>query len=215
MKDVNHINQTIKLYSDLGWKSLFTRIRFWDAPYITVEKYIPKSGLIVDLGCGEGIFTNFLGLVSKKRKLLGLEVKTRITLADRGLPNVKFKLADITKTKIPRCDAIILFHVLHHLESFEQQKKILKDCIKNLKRKGRLIIVEIDTKPLFKFFITWVTDHFITPWLFEGKFYESRIYFRNSKQWHKLFEELRIFSSEVRCDKHKPFSHTIFICQKR
>src|SRR5438552_3620639 len=94
------ITETIDLYSTFRWKSFFSKIRFWDAPYVEVEKLIPKKGKIVDLGCGEGIFTNFLALSSSKRNIIGIELdKKRIEEANRGLKNASFKFGDATSIK--------------------------------------------------------------------------------------------------------------------
>jgi len=59
------VNKIIGLYQDGGFTGIFAKIRFWDAPYIEMEKMIAKRGNIVDLGCGDGIFANFLTLKSK------------------------------------------------------------------------------------------------------------------------------------------------------
>ena len=129
------INKTVSLYSGLGWKSLFTKIRFWDAPFVEVEKLVPKSGVMIDLGCGEGIFTNYLALASNNRKITGVEIdKGRIKQADKRLKNVKFIQGDATKLKVPRADIIFMFHLLHHLSSFNDQVKMINECAKKLKK---------------------------------------------------------------------------------
>src|SRR3990172_9299706 len=99
------IDKTISLYAKSGWKKWFAKIRFWDAPFEQVEKIIPKRGVIVDLGCGEGIFTNFLALSSNQRRIVGVERdRERYMQADKGIRNVKFVLGDVLKTKILKSD---------------------------------------------------------------------------------------------------------------
>lgn len=74
-----------------GWKSIFAKLRFWYAPCREVEELIPVSGTVVDLGCGEGIFSNYIGLASKPRKVIGIEIdKNRIKVADHRISNVNF-----------------------------------------------------------------------------------------------------------------------------
>lgn len=204
------VDKTIFLYQSLRWKGLFAKIRFWDAPYIEVEKNIPKFGKIYDVGCGEGIFSNFLGIISSKRKILGVEIdKERLAFADRGLKNVIFAYGNALAFRPNNADCIILFHVLHHLSSFEDQIKVLKNCHKGLKKSGQLIIVEVDIKPTFKYFLSWVTDHFLVPILFEKKIY-SPIYFRKRQEWINLLKKLGFRVSCKDVSAGKPFSHIIY-----
>lgn len=207
--------KTISLYAKTGLKSLFSKIRFWDAPYFEVEALVPQKGYIVDIGCGEGIFSNFIALASSKRKVLGIEIdRKRLEDADRGLKNTSFVWGDATKFKFKDADCVILFHLLHHLPSYEDQEKTLKLCYNGLKKGGKLIIVEIDIKPIFKYLLSWLTDHFLVPVLFESRIY-SPIYFRKKNEWIKLLRNygLDVFTRPL--DKGKPFSHITFVCTKK
>lgn len=210
------IDKTIELYNQKDWKSLFSRIRFWDAPYLEVEKLVPKKGVIVDLGCGEGIFTNFMAIAWPGRKVFGFELDAkRIREANSSLPNVGFKKADVTRVKIPKCDCIVMFHLLHHLLSFGAQVKLIERSVKSLNKNGKLVIVEVDKKPFLKYLISWLTDHFIVAWLFEKKFFEKNIYFRDRKEWEALFKRLQISFSTIQVHRRKPFSHIAFVCTKK
>jgi 2-polyprenyl-3-methyl-5-hydroxy-6-metoxy-1,4-benzoquinol methylase len=210
------VNETINLYSKVGWKGLFAKIRFWDSPYVLVEQLIPKKGRVVELGSGEGVFSNFLGITSPKREVLGIEIDTkRISVADRGLANVSFRRGDVTKFKIPEADCIVMFHLLHHLNSFKAQEKVIRDSKKSLRKDGKMIIVEIDRKPIIKFLITWFTDYFIVPWLFEGKLLAKKIYFRRRKEWQELLENIGFKAKAFSFHEGKPFSHVVFVCRKK
>lgn len=209
------VQKVISLYKGRGFSSLFARIRFWDAPYLEVEQIVPKNGFIVDLGCGEGIFTNFLGLSSKSRKILGIEIdRKRLRVANRGVSNVSFKWGDATKVRIPPADAIVLFHLLHHLRSFAEQEKVINMCFNQLKRAGKLIVVEAEPKISFKFLVTWLTDHLLVPWLFERKLYSS-IFFRRSQDWMRLLEESGFSCNTISAEEGKPFTHIILECQRK
>lgn len=215
MNQKNALEKTLKLYKETGIKSLFSKIRFWDAPYFEVEKIIPKSGSIYDLGCGEGFFVNFLALTSKRRNLTGVEIdKKRLAIADRGLKNTTFRVGNVTAFRPKPTDCIVLFHVLHHLLSFKDQEKTLKNCFNGLKKNGKLIIVEVDIKPTFKYFLSWVTDHFLVPILFEKRFY-SPIYFRKKNAWISLLKNHGFKVLSKSAEKGKPFSHVVFVCEVR
>lgn len=208
------VRKTLDLYAGFGWKSIFAKIRFWDAPFTPVEKLVPREGMIVDLGCGEGIFTNFLGLNSRKRKVLGIDVdRKRLKIADRGVPNVSFRWGDATRVNFPIADTIILFHLLHHLNSYNEQEKVLSICFNQLKSEGKLIIVEAEPKVSLKFLLTWATDHFLVPWIFERRIY-SPIFFRSSGEWSKIIKKNGFTCRIIPAETGHPFTHIILLCQK-
>lgn len=205
---LNNNDNILKLIS-LYQNNNFLKIRFWDAPYLEVESFIPQKGFIIDLGCGDGFFANLLAITSKHRNVYGIELnKTRIKDADKGLQNTKFINGDITKKEIPDADVIILFHVLHHLNSYEQQEKLLKKCLQKIKRGGKLLIVEVEPKISYKYLLAWLVDHFLVSWIFDKKLY-SPIYFRNSKEWINLTNSIGFNSKVFNLEKEKPFSHVL------
>ena len=206
--------QTIDLYNDNFWSHLFAKIRFSDAPYLEVEKLLPKKGIIVELGCGEGIFTNFLGVSAPKRTLIGIEIDDhRIARANRKVPNVKFLKSDATKVEIPKCNTIVMFHLLHHLNSSEQQEKLIERCYRSLSVGERLVIVEVDPKLTPKFWITWFTDRYLVPWVF-GKRFSSPIFFRKKSEWLTLLKKVGFKCGAQSAEEGKPFTHIVYNCTK-
>jgi len=202
------IKKTKKLYHGLGWAGLFAHIRFFTAPYEKLEKLIPPKGFIIDLGCGYGIFSNFLGLTGPKREVLGVELdKKKINLAERGVSNVSFLEGDITKTKFKKADVIFLVHVLHHLNSFEEQEQLIEVCRKKLARNGKLIIVEVDKKPVWKYILGWLADHFL--------YFGDKIYYRFPKEMKTLLSQFDFKVRTVKLDKGGPFAHIVYILEKK
>lgn len=210
----SNIDKTINLYNSVGWKKYFSKWRFWAAPYTAVEKLVPKKGQILDLGCGEGIFTNYLGISSPSRKITGIELSSeRIKEATRGIKNVTFVKADATKKELPKSDGIVLFHLLHHLISFKSQEVLIKKCIKSLKKNGTIVIVEVNIKFSIKYLIAWIFDHFIVPFVFEKKLY-SDVFFRSKKNWLILFKKYGLKVKAYDVDSGMPFSHIVFVLKK-
>jgi len=64
--------------------------------------------------------------------------RNRLKVANRGLPNTKFILGDANKADIPKADAIVLVHLLHHLDSFGKQETLIKECRLKLRKNGKL-----------------------------------------------------------------------------
>ena len=176
----------LDLYSFKGkyfYVSLFTNIRIWLNQFETIEKFLPPEGKIVDIGCGYGIFSNYLALCSAKRTIIGVDKNERkIKYAQRGLKNTEFKSGDVTKIDIGLCSGFSLIDVLHHLESYEQQEELLKFCYDFLEKKGIILIKDIDTKPRTKYHFTKLVDSVVYPF--------DKIYFRDKDNFKKILENL-------------------------
>ena len=210
------LNGAIDLYKGQGFSSLFKIIRVWDAPYEEVERIVPKNGEIIDLGSGDGLMANYLGLSSSKRKVFGIELnKSRLIESNRGLRNVKFKVGDILKSKIYKVDAILLIHVFHHLPNREAQIKMLEACKGNLDKTGKLIVAEIIQKPVLKYFFTYLTDVLILPIVFNNKLIDTNINYRSDSDWKKLFKSYGFKVKTTYPHKGRPFSHVLYECMLR
>jgi len=206
---------TIKLYANDRFTSVFSRIRFWDAPFSELKKLVPLSGNILDLGCGDGLLINYLALHSTRRNLVGVELnKTRIKQADKGLPNTKFVYGDVLKKKGFQADTVLMIHLLHHLESLSTQEKLMKEVYLKLKKGGQLIIAEVDQKPFWKYVVSWLTDAFVVPILFEKKLWNFAFYYRTRLEWTILLKQIGFKVRVSSAHTGKPFSHIVLVATK-
>ena len=109
---------------------MYMKIRPMICPFSLIEKYVPKKGVIVDIGCGYGIFSYFLSSQSKDRKILGIDLnKNRILLANeiyQTSNNLRFECSNITDIKIPKADSITAVDILHQIPTKKLQTKQLK-----------------------------------------------------------------------------------------
>ena len=209
------LSETIDLYKGDGFGELFVQIRAWDAPYQPVNKLIRMDAKVLDLGCGDGLLSNYLALTSSKRMVYGIDInKKRIVKAYKGIKNTKFEEGDILRAKIIQPDTIILAHVLHHLPSRDEQLKLLEKVARSLKKGNELIILEIDTKPFLKYLFTWFTDAFTVPILFEGKLFDFKFFYRKSYEWKKILTELNFDVKIKPVNKEMPFSHVLIYGKK-
>lgn len=173
---------------------------------------LPDRGTITELGCGEGLLANYLALASAQRKIVGIEiVPERLAIAKKGLKNATYYIGDIVSVPFPKSDAIILFHVLHHLPNRNAQELVIKKAKKALKMGGRLIIVDVHVTPTLKYIAAWIADHFLVPWVFEKRFF-TRAYFRNKQEWINLFKKLGLKTSTYEETVGRPFPNIIFEC---
>lgn len=205
----------MKLYETGDFSQFFQTIRIWDAPYENILESIPTRGVVIDLGCGDGLLANSIALSRPKLSVFGIDLnKKRIKEANKGVTNAKFVAGDIVSKDIPMADVIILSHVFHHLLSRSDQEKLLAKCIKKLKKGGKLLIIEIDTKPFLKYLLTYFVDVVIVPILFEGRLINTKIFYRSEKEWMDLFKKNKLSVKACNGSEGKPFSHVIFLCRK-
>ncbi len=106
-----------------------------------VNKYISESNTLVDIGCGDGVYT---GEIKKQFPHLEIEgfdpAQDAIVSAQKKYPDIKFKVVNILQENIEEAsgkfDIGIIRGVLHHLSDQEL-------AIKNsLKIAGTVVIVE-------------------------------------------------------------------------
>lgn len=197
-----------RLYRGLGWPSLFARIRFFTAPYDRLEPYVPKTGLVIDLGCGYGMFSNLLGIMGPRRRVLGLDLDgAKLAHAPRGVGNVTFRNGDIRTEALETADCILLIHVLHHLDSYDDQERLLETCRAKLKPGGRLVICEVDGAPRWKYALGLLADRILYP--------GDDIYYRFPDKMLPLLADCG-FAAETRyIHQATPFAHVVYVCVKK
>ncbi len=205
---MNAKEKLFELYSKDGYVNAFLHIRWWHSNMEKIAEFVPKSGTILDLGCGYGIASNFLALECPERNLLGVELSSRkVKYASKGVPNVKIINEDITKLKLPACDTILFLDVLHHLRSFDEQEKLLKYCLTLLSPNGTLLVKEIDKKPLWKYAVTSFIDNSLYP--------GDKFYFREEKDMMTMLTGLGLDVKFHPIHEGKPLSHVVYVARKK
>lgn len=180
------------------------------------------AGLIVDLGCGQGIVPVLLttaaalNLLPGGRALVpgvwGLErdaaaaVAARKALAGCG----EIVTGDVCSAELPRCRVVLLIDLLYHLEPAAQEALLAK-VRDALEPGGRLILREADAAAGWRFAITWLAE-----WLRglgRGKPFRRRHY-RRAGDWKRLLEGLG-FSVEARpMSEGTPFANDLLIATR-
>lgn len=110
-----------------------------------VKKYIKKSDVVLDLGCGTGSFTVILSKMSKK--VVSIDIvkefveSTKKTVKNNFVENaeVLYQRGDTIPCDDSLFDAVVLVDVLHHVEKIDS---FLHEVRRVLKPRGRLLIFE-------------------------------------------------------------------------
>jgi len=189
---------------------IYLQLRPMIIPFEQIEKQVPNEGNVVDVGCGFGIFANFLASRSKNRKVTGIDLnKKRIDLAKTiygHLPNLNFFCGDITDTQIPPADVITVVDVLHHIPSNDLQKKLLKSFYSVLSEGGRLIVKDVDTKPFWKYLFNLIHDYLMT----KGE----PVLYQDQKTIKNLLKEAGFKLEKIFEIKKYPYAHVLYIGTK-
>lgn len=204
--------RAIRLYAGSLWEAFLSKFKFWEEPYEVVNDMLPDDGTIIELGCGEGLLTNYLAIASTKRKIIGYEIaRDRLERAKKGVKNATYYGGDIIDLSYPKSDAVILFHVLHHLPGKPAQEHVLKKAKNALKKGGKLLIVDVHVTPTIKYVAAWFADHFLVPWVFEKRFF-TRAYFRTEREWVSLLKKIGFRVTVSQETSGRPFPNIIFEC---
>lgn len=104
---------------------------------------IRNKSKILDVGCGTG---NLLYLLEKytNAELYGIDIsKEMLKIAKKKLRNSNLKLAQVENLKFSKnyFDYIFIVDAFHH---FSDKEKVMKNFYRVLKRKGKLIIVDVN-----------------------------------------------------------------------
>lgn len=202
------VDKTKKLYSGLGWVTLFTNIRFLTGSFRQLEKLLPRKGRILDLGSGYGIFANYLGVSSPEREVIGIELDVvKLQYADRGVPNVEFVHGDVTKSEFESSNVVTIIDVLHHLSSYHAQEELLKKSRDLLVKNGKLLIVEVNNKPFWKLALGRLADAMLYP--------GESIYYRYRPEMKKMLTDCGFKIIKLEVLKNNPFPQIAYLCQKK
>lgn len=205
---MNNLIKLLNFYSTLREK-LYVLIRWFICPFNTMEDNIPKKGLIIDVGCGEGVFTIYLAINSKDRKVLGIDIDSRRILsarkAARGMKNVSFEIRNATSIR-SKINSIIISDSFHHF-SKKDQINFLNICSKKLKSKGVLLIKEINNEDFIRSKLSRIWDFVLYP--------KDKINYWSKTQLINKLQELGFNVKTKKAALYFPGSTHIYICTKK
>ncbi|MBI2009904.1 MAG: class I SAM-dependent methyltransferase [Candidatus Chisholmbacteria bacterium] len=179
-------------------------------PFALIDTALPKAGLIVDIGCGEGTVTLFLSQ-RPKRRLIGIDRDaTRLHLAKveaKGKKNVRFIKADLLKLSLPKnLSGCVIADVIHHLpRSFHA--KLLNTVVRNLKPGGVLVIKEIVTDDVLRSKLSRLWDFILYP--------KDTIYYRSLKDYTAMLKKTGCQVTHQRTNHLTPASIHLFKATKK
>jgi 2-polyprenyl-3-methyl-5-hydroxy-6-metoxy-1,4-benzoquinol methylase len=151
--------RALSLYDDAPrGDRLHTRLRWWTAPFADLELEVPLDGDVLEVGCGHGLFSCYLAVTSRARRVLGVDIdveKVEVARAAAGRlhpgeADVRF---DVATADVPRLEGgwrcIVVVDVLYLLPE-ARRRLLLEQMVAALAPGGLLVVKEVDVAPRWK-----------------------------------------------------------------
>lgn len=189
--------------------------RAWlsDLPFI--ERYVPRQGLVVDLGCGHGLFANLLVEASPQRSVVGMDIDVRkIAVARatvRGRRTLRFEVGDAVTDPVPRCDAITIVDVLY-LMPFAQQERLLRNAARALEHGQPLVVKAQERSLTLRYLLTYVQE-LVTVGLGLTRGGRGPFYFSTREQAIEMFRRAGLVPEVIEMPG-RPYTDVLFVAHR-
>ncbi len=203
-------HSVLALYRPLSFEECFyLRTRWRLCPYDRVEALLPRASRILDFGCGYGMLANLAALKDPSRYVVGVDFNPhRLRVARRSIKsrgNIRFFHGSLDDIGGGPYDAVVMTDVLHHID--DAGVKALLDRMKSsLSPGGYLVILDVDKKPFWKFFITYLIDRFLN--------LTSPLHYRSRQEMGNLLGPAPLsIESIIPVHQGLPLADIIFLCR--
>jgi cyclopropane fatty-acyl-phospholipid synthase-like methyltransferase len=155
-----------------AWKFLAVVNLFWRVhqvgrtllvPFYRLVDYLPERGVLLDLGCGHGVFLALAKAVKPDLQLIGLDLSIeKIETARQAFDALKNGRAQLAACDMSNCpeqsvDVISIIDVLY-LVPLDKWDSILKKCYECLRPGGKLLLKEMDRSITWKFTLLYCEE---------------------------------------------------------
>lgn len=205
----NTLWQIIQSYHSVKGK-LYGILRWFICPFYLMEQHVPKSGTTIDLGCGEGVFCQYLARKSNQRNVVGYDTDTKrlqiASLASKSLKNIQFKNGDALSVAFSKVNCVCMSDFFHHLNP-QRQKKLLQRLSQQMSKGAILLIKEINKNDKVRSILSRFWDFIFYP--------KDHIYYWSRDQYIKHLRNFGFIVHHRKTALHFPGSTHLFICTKQ
>jgi SAM-dependent methyltransferase len=194
---------------------LYCRGRFTILREVFLEEigqYLPRSGRVLDLGCGFGFFSLYFAASEPRRRLLGVDLSERRIAEGReaagrmGLDNVRYQVADAARWDTDeRFEAIYLLDLVHHLPA-DEVPGFLHRLRGKLEDGGVLLLKEVEDRPRWKRWFTLWLDRAMVG-------LREPIRYWSASELRALLEGLGFDVKAHRMRDWLPYPHILYVCR--
>ncbi len=183
--------------------------------YELFDSLMPKTGKIVDVGCGYGFLPYMLMFKGRQREILGVDYDDeKIAVADNCVDKsskLSFAVGDVTVYDFPQADGFVISDVLHYLRE-EQQIQVIDNCVSKLNKGGVLVIRDADKDIEARQKGTWYTEFMSTKVFGFNKTKTDGLHFVSGKLIKDTIAKYPHLSLEV-LDTTKLTSNIIYVAK--
>jgi 2-polyprenyl-3-methyl-5-hydroxy-6-metoxy-1,4-benzoquinol methylase len=211
------LNTLISAYPALAQRDrLHMAIRWRVCPLPAIAAHVPGQGVIVDLGCGHGLFAQLLARESAARTVIGIDLDSdKIALAQTlYLPNLRFIAGDVADTDLPPAQSVTILDLMY-LVPYPAQERLLAACAEKLAPGGVIVLKEMAERPRWKVWLNWLEETLAVRVLrITASDDSGSFYFRSRAAWQALFDRLGFAVETVPLDKGYYHPHVVFLARK-
>ncbi len=211
------LKDLIRAYPTLSWSDYLHMIVRWRVcPLPRIASFVPGEGIVVDLGCGHGLFAQLLARDCAARRVIGIDLdEDKIAIAQQlTFPNLRFVTGNIADTELPQAAAISILDVLYLLP-YQLQEHLLAVCMERLQPGGLIILKETAERPRWKLALTLLEETLAVRILrITATTGSARFYFRSRADWQRLLDRLGFNVETIPLDTGYYHPHVVFVARK-
>ncbi len=174
-----------------------------------IGQYLPRSGRVVDVGCGFGLFALYFAIRIPTIHLQGFDLSEyRIQLARRaarrlGVENVEFHVGDATRFQIDQpIAAAYMLDLIHHVPE-QSVKPLVATIAANLGADGRLLLKDIESSRSYKLVFTWLLDKLMD--------YRTPVRYWTPEEVQSMLESVGFEVYRHRMIDYLPYPHILYV----
>ena len=125
---------------------VYRALRLAQGGYERIAALLPREGLVVDLGCGEGLLAHVLVARSPGLRVLAVDhdrARVEHMRASASGKPIEVEQGDLASFPIPPCDAVVLLDVMHYLDLRTQEALVVR-AFEALRPGGTLLLRDPD-----------------------------------------------------------------------
>jgi 2-polyprenyl-3-methyl-5-hydroxy-6-metoxy-1,4-benzoquinol methylase len=181
---------------------------------VEIGQYLPPEGLVLDIGCGFGLFSLYYASVQPGRRVHGIDVdRRRIGIARRaaarlGRENVAYEEGDARQVSLDgrRFAAAYMLDIVHHLPEADVPP-LIAALARALPAGARLLVKDVDSTPAYKRWFTWALDRIMSP--------RSPVSYWPAQRLQDLLTREGFTVYRHSMVDILPYPHVLYICERR
>ena len=174
-----------------------------------IGQYLPRSGQVMDVGCGFGLFALYFAIQNPTIEIQGFDLnERRVGLARRaaaslGVQNVRFHVGDAAAFKLDESiSAAYMLDLMHHIPQ-ASVRPLMATIVSNLAPGGRLLVKDIEPSPSYKLAFTWLLDKLMD--------YRAPVHYWDAREVQSLLESLGLEVHRHSLIDYLPYPHILYV----